>query len=108
MADKGKILGEEIFKDYNNFIKDDLIAYPYCITLEGEIINLAKILKIDLNTEKPLNILNRITKLKKQNLFKNLSKKTLELIATKLKKIRYKEDEVIFPFLFNLILFYFD
>ena len=95
VADKGKILGEEIFKDYNNNIPENLMAHPDCISLEGHVINLAKILKIDINTEKPLNILNRITKLKKQILFKNLSEKTLELIATKLKKVRYKENEVI-------------
>ena len=95
VADKGKILGEEIFKDYNNNIPENLIAHPDCISLEGHVIDLAKILKIDLNTEKPLNILNRINKLKKQILFKNLSEKTLELIATKLKKVRYKENEVI-------------
>jgi cGMP-dependent protein kinase len=95
VADKGKILGEEIFKDYNNNIPENLIAHPDCISLEGHVINLAKILKIDLNTEKPLNILNRINKLKKQILFKNLSEKTLELIATKLKKVRYKENEII-------------
>ena len=41
-------------------------------------------MKIDLNKEKPL--INRIEKLRKLNLFKNLSEKILEKLAFKLKK----------------------
>ena len=95
IAEKGKIIGEEIFKDYNNTLPDDLIAHPDCISLEASILSLSKVMKIDLNQEKPLNLLNRIGKLKKLSLFRNLSEKTLELIASKLKKIKYEQNQTI-------------
>ena len=60
-ADKGKILGEEIFQDYNNKdISEELIAYPDFITLEVSIDDLEKVMKIDLNKEKAYNILRYI------------------------------------------------
>jgi cGMP-dependent protein kinase len=95
VAEKGGIIGGDLFKDLNKGLPEDLIVNPDCISLESNIVSLAKIMKIDLNQEKPLNILNRIGKLKKLYLFKNLSEKTLELIATKLKKLKFKEEEVI-------------
>ena len=52
-------------------------------------------MKIDLNQEKPLNLINRIGKLKKLSLFKNLSEKTLELVASKLKKVKFDENKII-------------
>ena len=70
---KGSIIGDEIFQDYNNKnISDQIIAYPDCITLEANIDDLAKVMKIDLNKEKPYNILRYINKLKKSYLFRNL------------------------------------
>ena len=95
IGEKGKVLGEEIFKDYSQALPNDLVAYPDCISLEANIEDLCQVMKIDLNNVKPLNVLNRISKLKKLNLFKNLSEKTLELIARKLQKIKYEKDEVI-------------
>ena len=95
IAEKGKIIGEEIFKDYNNTLPEDLVAHPDCISLEASILALSKVMKIDLNQEKPLNLLNRIGKLKKLSLFRNLSEKTLELIASKLKKIKYEQNQTI-------------
>ena len=95
IASKGNIIGEKLFKDISYNIPDNLIAFPDCITLESSINDLAKILKIDLTHEKPLNTLNRIGKLKKLYLFKNLSEKTLELLATKLTKIVYNEKDII-------------
>ena len=95
IAEKGKIIGEEIFKDYSTYLPEDLIAHPDCISLEASILSLSKVMKIDLNQEKPLNLLNRIGKLKKLSLFRNLSEKTLELIASKLKKIKYDENKII-------------
>ncbi len=95
IASKGDIIGEQLFKDFTNDFPEDLIANPDCITLESQIVNLAKILKIDLNKEKPLNLFNRIGKLKKLYLFKNLSEKTLELLATKLKKLKFTENQII-------------
>ncbi len=95
IAEKGKIIGEEIFKDYNNTLPEDLVAHPDCISLEASILALSKVMKIDLNQEKPLNLLNRIGKLKKLSLFRNLSEKTLELIASKLKKIKYEPNQTI-------------
>ena len=94
-SSKGGILGAELFKDLNRNFPDDLIANPDCITLESSIINIAKIMKIDLSQDKPLNVFNRIGKLKKLYLFKNLSEKTLELLATKLKKLKFNDNEVI-------------
>ena len=95
IAEKGKIIGEEIFKDYNNVIPEDFIAHPDCISLEASILSLSKVMKIDLNQEKPLNLINRIGKLKKLSLFKNLSEKTLELVASKLKKVKFDENKII-------------
>ena len=80
VAEKGKILGEEIFQDYNNKnISDEMIAYPDCISLEASIDDLAKVMKIDLNKEKPYNILRYINKLKKSYLFKIYPKIPLKL-----------------------------
>ena len=97
IAENGKILGEEIFQDYNNKnISDEMIAYPDCISLEATIDDLAKVMKIDLNKEKPINILRYINKLKKSYLFKNLSEKTLESIAKNMKKEKFnKGDKII-------------
>ena len=97
VAEKGKILGEEIFQDYNNKnISEEMIAYPDCISLEASIDDLAKVMKIDLNKEKPYNILRYINKLKKSYLFKNLSENTLESIAKNMKKEKFnKGDKII-------------
>ena len=97
IADKGKILGEEIFQDYNNKdISDKMVAYPDCITLEASIDDLAKVMKIDLNKEKAYNILRYINKLRKSYLFKNLSEYTLESIAKNMKKEKFnKGDKII-------------
>ena len=95
IGSKGNILGEQLFEDYLKDYLDNLIAHPDCITLESTINDLAKIMKIDLNQEKPLYTLNRIGKLKKLYLFKNLSEKTLELLATKLTKLKYNEKDII-------------
>ena len=100
LADKGKILGEELLNDINQTISEDIYANPDAITFEANIFDIAKILKIDLNTdkdnkEKPLNILRAINKLKKIYLFKNLSDKTLESIAAGMKKQKFKPNEFI-------------
>ena len=97
VAESGKILGEEIFQDYNNKnISDEIIAYPDCITLEASIDDLAKVMKIDINKEKSYNILRYINKLKKSYLFKNLSENTLEAIAKNMKKEKFnKGDKII-------------
>ena len=96
LYEKGSIIGEEIFQDYNNkSISEQLYAYPDCITLEASIDDLAKVMKIDLNKEKPYNILRYINKLKKSYLFKNLSENTLESIAKNMKKQKYNKSDVI-------------
>ena len=93
---KGSIIGEEIFQDYNNKnIPAELFAYPDCITLEATIDDLAKVMKIDLNKEKPYNILRYINKLKKSYLFKNLSENTLEAIAKNIKKEKFNKGDTI-------------
>ena len=93
---KGNIIGEEIFQDYNNKnISEEYIAYPDCITLEATIDDLAKVMKIDINKEKPYNILRYINKLKKSYLFKNLSENTLEAIAKNIKKEKFNKGDVI-------------
>ena len=93
---KGSIIGEEIFQDYNNKnIPAELFAYPDCITLEATIDDLAKVMKIDLNKEKPYNILRYINKLKKSYLFKNLSENTLEAIAKNMKKEKFNKGDII-------------
>lgn len=94
--EKGHIIGEEIFQDYlNKNISEDLIAYPDCITLEANIEQLAKVMKIDLNKEKSYNVLRYINKLKKSYLFKNLSENTLELIAKNMKKEKFNKGDII-------------
>ena len=95
IADRGRVIGEEILKDPTKSLPDDVIAHPDCIALEATIEVLSSVLKIDYNNLKPLHILNRISKLKKLYLFKNLSEKTLELIASKLKKKKYESGEII-------------
>ena len=95
-AEKGHILGEEIFQDYNSkSISDELIAYPDCISLEAPIDDLANVMKIDLNKEKAYNTLKYINKLKKLYLFKNLSENTLESIAKNMKKEKFNKGDVI-------------
>ena len=86
IADKSKVIGDCLFKDINQYILEDLKVYPDLISLEADIISLSQVMKIDLNKEKPLNVINRIEKLRKLNLFKNLSEKILEKLASKLKK----------------------
>ena len=100
LADKGKILGEELLGDINQTISEDIYANPDAITFEANLYDIAKVLKIDLsqdkdNKEKPLNILRAINKLKKIYLFKNLSEKTLESIAEGMKKQKFKPNEYI-------------
>ena len=95
IAEHGKILGKEIIQDYNNNISEEIIAYPDCISLEATIDDLAKVMKIDLNKEKPYNILRYINKLKKSYLFKNLSEKTLEAIAKNMKKEKFNKGDKI-------------
>ena len=93
---KGGIIGEQIFQDYNGKdISEELIAYPDCISLEATIDDLAKVMKIDLNKEKPYHILRYINKLKKSYLFKNLSEDTLESIAKNMKKQKFNKGDII-------------
>ena len=96
LADKSKFLGEELFNEVNNFsISEDIYVNPDAITLEADIFDIAKIMKIDLvkDKEKPLNILRAINKLKKIYLFRNLSDETLESIAKGMKKQKFKPNE---------------
>ena len=95
IAEKGKNIGEGFFKDIKQSILDDLTVFPDLLSLEADINPLAQILKIDLNHVKPLNLLSRLVKLRKLNLFKNLSEKLLESLASKLKKKKYRENEII-------------
>jgi len=97
IADKAKFLGEELFNDINKPISEDIYANPDAITLEADIFDIAKIMKIDLvkDKEKPLNILRAINKLKKIYLFRNLSDETLESIAKGMKKQKYKPNEYV-------------
>ena len=97
IADKSKFLGEELFNDINKPLTEDIYAKPDAITLEADIFDIAKIMKIDLvkDKEKPLNILRAINKLKKIYLFRNLSDETLESIAKGMKKQKYKPNEYI-------------
>ena len=75
IADKSKVIGDCLFKDINQIILEDLKVYPDLISLEADIISLSHLMKIDLNKVKPLNVINKIEKLRKLNLFKNLSEK---------------------------------
>ena len=45
IAEKGKIIGEEMLKDFNKSITEDIIAFPDCITMEASITDIAKIMK---------------------------------------------------------------
>ena len=95
VAEKGKVLGEEILKDYSKSLPENLIAFPDCLALEANIDLLAQKMGIDLNNIKPLHLLNRISKLKKINLFRFLSENTLESLASKLKKRKFEPGDVI-------------
>ena len=95
IADRGKILGDNLFIDFNKGIDENIFIDPDCITLEGKITEIAKIAKIDLNKSKTINIGSSINKLKKLYLFKNLSENTLEKIAMNMKKQKFKAGEII-------------
>ena len=97
LADKCKFIGEELFNDISKTISEDIYANPDAITLEADIFDIAKIMKIDLvkDKEKPLNILRAINKLKKIYLFRNLSDETLESIASGMKKMKFNKNEYI-------------
>ena len=99
LADRGKLIGEEILGDISQSISDDIYAKPDAITFEASISDLEKILKIDLNQEnakeKSFNLLRAVNKLKKIYLFKNLSENTLKLIASGMKKQKFKPNEYI-------------
>ena len=95
IGDRGKVIGEDILRDITKSLPDDVIAHPDCIALEANVEDLSNIMKIDYNNLKPLHILNRISKLKKLYLFKNLSEKTLELLAKQLTKRKYEPRDVI-------------
>ena len=97
VADKSKFVGEELFNDIDNTIPENIYANPDAITLEADFYNIAKILKMDLEKDRKqyIIILKSINKLKKIYLFRNLSDKTLELIAKGMKKQEYQENEYI-------------
>ena len=97
VADKSKFLGEELFNDIENTISEDIYANPDAITLEADFYNIAKILKMDLEKDRKqsVNILKSINKLKKIYLFRNLSDKTLELIAKGMVKQEFQENDCI-------------
>ena len=100
LANKSKFLGEELFNDINQeIITEEIYANPDAITLEANLYDIAKIMKIDLvqqdKERQPLNILRAINKLKKIYLFRNLSDETLESIAQGMKKQKFKPNEYI-------------
>ena len=103
LADKGKIIGEEMLNDINQSISEDIYVHPDAITFEANISDIISILKNDLNIDKdkdkdreiPLNILRAVNKLKKIYLFRNLSEKTLESIAQGMQKQQFKPNEYI-------------
>ena len=100
---KGDVIGEELFKKPSQQISAELIAYPDCITLESEVHVLCKILKITMlsetilrmSTKKQFNIYGRINKLKRVDLFKHLSVKTLEILANAMVKNKYSYKDII-------------
>ena len=96
LGNKGNFIGEEFFEKYkNNPLLENITVFPDLITLEADILKLSHKMKINLNEDKPLNLLNRLNKLKNITLFKTLSEKLLEKIASKLRKKKFYENEVI-------------
>ena len=116
-ARKGDIIGEELFKDLSKELRDDLLAYPDCISFESSFVDIGKVLGINVQetpelikknsnsnnklddstviTKSPIKLLHRLSNLKKLNLFKHLSEKTLEIIAKNMTKKRYLQNEII-------------
>lgn len=122
VAKRGDVLGvENIYdnkaKSYSEVLDIEnckFKANPDCITLECNIEKLVKIICDEFtggnsscghfsakqNSNKavvlnPLKLLNRITKLQKCYLFQHLSKQSLEKIALKMQKQKYKKSEII-------------
>ena len=95
LADKGKILGEELLHDFTKCLPNNIIAHPDCLALEADVNVLLDTMKINIHEEKPLHILNRINKLKQFYLFKHLSEFTLEKLAKRIIKHKYQPAEVI-------------
>ena len=96
-AGKGSVVGEDIlFKD-SITLKKNIIAMPDCIALESSSEPIRKILGIEKNKAegKQFNLYKRISKLKKLNLFKNLSDGILQSIAIGMQKKKYNENDII-------------
>ena len=109
IAGRNDIIGYDGIYDKEKIISDNYIAKPDLISLECEIDEFSKVIEnnFELNTNRnnninpnfkqnnPVKILNRISKLQENYLFQSLSKKTLEKIAVKMKKQKYKNGDII-------------
>ncbi len=110
IAGRNSIIGYDYIYDKTKILSENFIAKPDLISLEIEIEQFSKILEIlfenknDLNNKNnnnnnkkknPFKLLNNISKLQNHYLFKNLSKNILEKIAIKMKKIKYKQGNII-------------
>ena len=120
IASRNDIIGYEIIYDKEKVLNENYIAKPDLISLECDIEVFSKELqqlfeknmnnstpvktffsKKSINSKgtnkqnNPVKLLNRISKIQKNYLFKNLSKKTLEKIVMKMYKLKFKNDDII-------------
>ena len=108
IASRNEIVGYDCIYDKEKTISEDYIAKPDLISLECDIDEFSKVIEntvgIDSNRNydnikskpnNPVKLLNRISKLQDYYLFQSLSKKTLEKIAIKMSKEKYKNGDVI-------------
>ena len=108
IASRNEIIGYDFIYDNNETISENYIAKPDLISLECDIDEFSKVIEntvgIDSNRNydnikskpnNPVKLLNRISKLQDYYLFQSLSKKTLEKIAIKMTKEKYKNGDVI-------------
>ena len=112
IASRNDIIGYEIIYDKEKVLNENYIAKPDLISLECDIEEFSKKLEFlfEKNTNSfpkktlsknmnkqnnPVKLLNRISKIQKNYLFKNLSRKTLEKIVMKMYKLKFKNDDII-------------
>ena len=92
LASRGEIYGEELILKEKS-LENDIKAYTETIVLESPWETIVQ--NLDIESEKPLNIFKRLSKLKKISIFKSMSEPKLISIAKMMKKQKFLEGEVI-------------
>jgi cGMP-dependent protein kinase len=76
-------------------LNHDIVAMSDCITLEAEWSGIISYLDLNIDPKKILSFLIRLSHLKKIQIFKHLSDKKLLEICRLMKKVKFRDEEVI-------------